>query len=48
LILEAISFLKRAQRSDASSRRWFRDWWKKSELHKSKIKSLAVIRYFAA
>jgi hypothetical protein len=48
LILEAISFLKSAQRSDASSRRWFRDWWKKNELHKIKIKSLAIIRYFAA
>jgi hypothetical protein len=46
--LRAIIFLKSAQRSDASSRRWFRDWWKKSELHRIKIKSLAVIRYFAA
>jgi hypothetical protein len=43
LILEAISFLKSAQKSDASSRRWFKSWWKKSELHKIKIKSLAVI-----
>ncbi len=48
LILRAITFLKSAQRSDASSRRWFKDWWKKSELHKIKIKSLAIIRYFAA
>ncbi len=48
LILRTITFLKRTQKSDVSSRRWFKDWWKKNKLHKIKIKSLAIIRYFAA
>jgi hypothetical protein len=46
--LRTITFLKRTQKSDVSSRRWFKDWWKKNKLHKIKIKSLAIIRYFAA
>jgi hypothetical protein len=40
--------LKHAKKSDVSSRRWFQAWWKNNELHKIKIKSLAIIRYFAA
>ncbi len=48
LILKAISFLKNVQRSHASSRRWFKNWWKKNELHRIKIKLLVMIRYFAA
>jgi hypothetical protein len=40
--------LKRAKESDASSRRWFQAWWKNNELHRIKIKSLAIVRYFAA
>ncbi len=48
LIFAAISHLKRAKESDVSSRRWFQAWWKNNELHKIKIKSLAIVRYFAA
>jgi hypothetical protein len=40
--------LKRAKESDASNRRWFQAWWKNNELNKIKIKSLTIVRYFAA
>jgi hypothetical protein len=48
LIFDAISHLKRAKESDVSSRRWFQTWWRNNELHKIKIKSLTIVRYFAA
>jgi hypothetical protein len=35
--------LKRAYRRSASSKRWFRDWWKQGHLHKIRTKSLSVI-----
>jgi hypothetical protein len=31
-----------------STKRWFRDWWKRSNLYKIKIKSLLTIRFEAA
>jgi hypothetical protein len=48
LIHVVISWLKHAKKSNVSSRRWFQAWWKNNELHRIKIKSLAVIQYFAA
>jgi hypothetical protein len=48
LVFDAISALKLADRRDASSRRWFQSWWKVSELHDIKIKSLAVVWYSTA
>jgi hypothetical protein len=37
--------LKRVYRRSASSKRWFRDWWKQDHLHKIKTKSLSIIRF---
>ena len=49
LIFNAIRTLKRAQNPDfeGPSQRWFRKWWKDSNLHKIKTKPLAVVRYSA-
>lgn len=50
VVFNAIVGLKRAQNveSSAPTRRWFRNWWKQSGLHKIKIKPLPVIRFEAA
>jgi hypothetical protein len=48
LLFEVICFLKSKEESNSFTRRWFSIWWKNSDLHKIKIKSIAVVRYFAA
>jgi hypothetical protein len=47
LVFAEISALKLVERRDVSSRRWFQQWWKNSQLHNIMIKSLAVVRYSA-
>ncbi len=45
IVFSAIVRLKRAYRRSASSKRWFRNWWKQDHLHKIKTKSLSIIRF---
>jgi hypothetical protein len=48
LLLEVICFLKNKEESNLFTRRWFSSWWKNNDLHRIKIKSIVIIRYFAA
>ncbi len=48
LLFEIICFLKSKEESNSFTRRWFSTWWKNNDLHKIKIKSIAIVRYFAA
>ena len=50
IVFNVIVSLKKAHnRLDVGpSRRWFRDWWKRSNLHKIKTKPLSMIRFEAA
>ncbi len=48
IVFSAIIGLKRAHNQKAPSRRWFRTWWKQSNLHKIKTKPLSIIRFAAA
>ena len=50
IIFNAIVSLKRAHDPTdvGPSRRWFRGWWKRSNLHKIKTKPLPMIRFEAA
>ncbi len=45
IVFSAIVELKRAHRRSASSKRWFRNWWKQDHLHKIRTKSLSIIRF---
>ncbi len=45
IVFSVIVRLKRVYRRSASSKRWFRDWWKQDHLHKIKTKSLSIIRF---
>ncbi len=47
LFFEIICFLKSKEESNSFTRRWFSTWWKNNDLHKIKIKSIAIVRYFA-
>jgi hypothetical protein len=40
--------LKNKEESNSFTRRWFSSWWKNNDLHRIKIKSIAIIQYFAA
>ena len=50
IVFNAIVSLKKAHNllDVGPSRRWFRDWWKLSNLHKIKIKPLSMILFEAA
>ncbi len=48
LLFEVICFLKNKEESNLFTRRWFSTWWKNNDLHRIKIKSIAIVRYFAA
>jgi hypothetical protein len=48
VVFDAIKSLKRTRGFTCSIRRWFRAWWKRSNLHKIKTKSLSTIRFEAA
>jgi hypothetical protein len=45
IIFSVIMRLKRTHRLKTSSKKWFRDWWKKDHLHKIETKSLSIIRF---
>ncbi len=47
MIYHAIVRLKKAHDCDMLSRRWFRKWWKNSNLHKIKTKPIAIERFGA-
>ncbi len=48
LLFEVICFLKSKEESNLLTRRWFSTWWKNNDLHRIKIKSITIVRYFAA
>jgi hypothetical protein len=48
LVFDAIVCLKRAHGCPAPSNRWFRGWWKNSNLHKIRTTSLPMERVEAA
>ena len=48
MAFNAIVSLRKAHKLKAPSRRWFRSWWKRSNLHKIKTKPLPMIRFEAA
>ncbi len=47
IVFSAIVRLKRAHHCEASSKRWFRGWWKQDHLHKIKTKPLSIIQFEA-
>ena len=48
IAFNAIISLRKAHKLKALSRRWFRSWWKRSNLHKIKTKLLPMVRFEAA
>jgi hypothetical protein len=50
VVFATIKSLKKARDSTSidSIKRWFRGWWKRSNLHKIKTKSLSIVRFEAA